>query len=85
MLRFASSIFVLLGSTSAADPTGLEGPLLSHLQHLNADQLQSLYALLDDDGDGALGIHEMIDLFVSMLARPPTLVPRLSRAPLPKA
>lgn len=27
-------------------------------------QLEALYALLDDDGDGALTVHEMIDLFV---------------------
>eukprot|EP01052_Picozoa_sp_SAG31_P010384 SAG31_NODE_568_length_14006_cov_4.252119_4_plen_164_part_00 len=30
---------------------------------LSVEQLQALYSLLDDDGDGALTVHEMIDMF----------------------
>jgi hypothetical protein len=30
---------------------------------LNIQQLEALYSLMDDDGDGELTVHEMIDLF----------------------
>jgi hypothetical protein len=33
------------------------------MQELSVEQLTALYSLLDDDGDGALTVHEMIDLF----------------------
>ena len=36
---------------------------LSRMQELNIQQLEALYSLLDDDGDGELTVHEMIDLF----------------------
>ena len=36
---------------------------LDRMQELSVEQLQALYSLLDDDGDGALTVHEMIDLF----------------------
>ena len=36
---------------------------LSRMQELNIQQLEALYSLLDDDGDGKLTVHEMIDLF----------------------
>eukprot|EP01052_Picozoa_sp_SAG31_P025789 SAG31_NODE_2285_length_6011_cov_5.276556_2_plen_167_part_00 len=48
----------------AANPYG--GSLrqtLRQMQELSVEQLQALYSLLDDDGDGALTVHEMIDLF----------------------
>jgi hypothetical protein len=40
--------------------------LIKHLrrtQELNIQQLEALYSLLDDDGDGELSVHEMIDMF----------------------
>ena len=36
---------------------------LSRMQELDINQLEALYSLLDDDGDGELTVHEMIDLF----------------------
>ena len=40
--------------------------LIKHLrrtQELDINQLEALYSLLDDDGDGELSVHEMIDMF----------------------
>jgi hypothetical protein len=36
---------------------------LNRMQELNLQQLEALYSLLDDDGNGKLTVHEMIDLF----------------------
>ena len=46
-----------------ATATALADWALSRMQQLNIQQLEALYSLLDDDGDGELTVHEMIDMF----------------------
>jgi hypothetical protein len=36
---------------------------LIRMQEMNIQQVEALYSLLDDDGDGEFTVHEMIDLF----------------------
>ena len=58
----------MLSAGSAAPVTGSRAQhvakwALNRMQELNIQQLEALYSLLDDDGDGELTVHEMIDLF----------------------
>jgi len=65
MMRGVISAMMLgVASAGLATPPALPaGMAVGKLQELNLQQLEALYALLDDDGDGALTVHEMIDLF----------------------
>ena len=37
---------------------------LNRMHELNIQQLEALYSLLDNDGNGRLTVHEMIDLLL---------------------
>ena len=58
---------VFAAATPLAVPHGhaqrLADWALNRMQELNIQQLEALYSLLDDDGNGKLTVHEMIDLF----------------------
>jgi hypothetical protein len=58
---------VFAAATPLAVPQGrgqrLADWALNRMQELNIQQLEALYSLLDDDGNGKLTVHEMIDLF----------------------
>lgn len=71
MMAFRAVAVAALALGCSAAPTGMRMDLVKahadlqegRMQELSVEQLQALYSLLDDDGDGALTVHEMIDLF----------------------
>ena len=71
MRMFSATMLTLgamLNAVSGAPVSGSSTQLaakwaLSRMQELDINQLEALYSLLDDDGDGELTVHEMIDLF----------------------
>ena len=68
---FSATMLTLGAMLSAGSAAPVSGPraqlaakwALSRMQELDINQLEALYSLLDDDGDGELTVHEMIDLF----------------------
>ena len=71
MKMFSATMLTLGAMLSAGSAAPVSGPrahlaakwALSRMQELDINQLEALYSLLDDDGDGELTVHEMIDLF----------------------
>ena len=64
MLTLGAMLSAVSGAPVSGSSTQLAAKwALSRMQELDINQLEALYSLLDDDGDGELTVHEMIDLF----------------------
>ena len=61
MLRWVALALVVTAAN--AIPSTSQMDVVSRLQQLSVVQLEALYSLLDDNKDGKLSVHEMIDLF----------------------
>ena len=65
-MMISALALALLAATAQAVPTARSAhadQVASRLQQLSIEQLEALYSLLDDNKDGKLSVHEMIDLF----------------------